>query len=136
MQNAAQNQVHFLDQYSNLVNDADKVRAIYEKNRQEFTSQWLQNFQVLNEIENEDALVAEMVKCQILHFEQELVKLKRENDSLKLEIDQIQAYMDNDEILKKEVRHLLESFLINLNTLKKQIARNNGMIEKYSTICD
>jgi E3 ubiquitin-protein ligase BRE1 len=134
--NTAQNQVHFLDQYTSLVGDAEKVRNIYEKNRQEFTSQWLQNFNVLNEIESQDALIAEMVKCQVLHFEQESVKLKRENDALKLENDQVQAYMDNDEILKKEIRHLIESFLINLNTLKKQINRNIDMVDKYGTICD
>ena len=126
----------FIAILTTLKTDYLKFRDTYDQNRQELSMHWLENFTNLNKIKMEDANCQKNFKTQIIHYEQRNLKLKRENDALKLEIEKIQAGLNHGETIKKETRQLIESYKENIKTMQSQIDRNREISDKFKKILE
>lgn len=125
---------NFIQTFVQLKLDFTAFLHVYEKNRQEFTMQWLKNFENLNRLEYEEAISQKNFKSQLIFFEQKNLKLKRENDALQLEMDKMQASLNQGETIKKETRQLIESYRINSKSVSEQTTRNEQIIDHFKKI--
>lgn len=114
--------------------DYEVVQSQFEFSSQELSSSWVDNSNKLSSIEHEDVKNQEILKSWLIHFEQENLKLKRENDAIHLEISHIDTALYQTDTAMQEMRLLLESQLSQFSILKNQVSRSELLLKSYEKI--
>jgi E3 ubiquitin-protein ligase BRE1 len=116
--------------YSLIVNDNMKLRQAFEETRNLLEMSRLTFQRQLEQMESEELANQKKLGSEMMHMEEQLASVRKENELLRIEYEQNVAANEQTGPINKEMRSLITTLQANNKLLKSDIARTKKRLEE------
>jgi E3 ubiquitin-protein ligase BRE1 len=116
--------------YSLIVNDNMKLRQAFDETRNLLEMSRLTFQRQLEQMESEELANQKKLGSEMMHMEEQLATVRKENELLRIEYEQNIAANEQTGPINKEMRSLITTLQANNKLLKSDIARTKKRLEE------